>query len=127
VGVRRHSPFEDDPDAVDATRRTRLASERTYLAWWRSGLTAFAVGIGAGKVVPELSGGGTSWPYVLVGAGFSLLGVAFLAFGWLRERELERALDEGRYAGLDTRVSLALTIAGILLGAVMIVILFTER
>src|SRR4051794_31502644 len=113
-------------DIVDATRRTRLASERTYLAWWRSGLTAFAVGIGAGKVVPELSGGG-SWPYVLVGAGFSLLGVAFIGFGWLRERELERALDEGRYAPLDARVSLALTGAGVALGVVTIVILFTEH
>jgi putative membrane protein len=127
VGDPRQPPFGDDADIVDATRRTRLASERTYLAWWRSGLTAFAVGIGAGKVVPELSGSGSSWPYVLVGAGFSLLGVAFIAFGWLRERELERALDEGRYAGLDTRVSLVLTLAGVLLGVVMIVILFTER
>jgi uncharacterized membrane protein YidH (DUF202 family) len=27
----------------DAIRRTRLANERTYLAWWRSGLTALAV------------------------------------------------------------------------------------
>ncbi len=37
----------------DATRRTRLANERTYLAWWRSGLTALAVGLAAGKLVPE--------------------------------------------------------------------------
>jgi putative membrane protein len=127
VAGRPHSPFEDDPDVVDATRRTRLASERTYLAWWRSGLTAFAVGIGAGKVVPELSGADSSWPYVLLGAGFSLLGLAFIAFGWLRERELERALDEGRYAGVDSRVTMVLTLAGVLLGAALIVVLFTER
>src|ERR1043166_8707504 len=44
-------------EARDATRRTRLASERTYLAWWRTGLTAFAVAFGAGRVVPELTGG----------------------------------------------------------------------
>jgi len=24
----------------DATRRTRLSNERTYVAWWRGGLTA---------------------------------------------------------------------------------------
>ena len=120
-------PIPEASDAiVDATRRTRLASERTYLAWWRTGLTAVAVGIAAGKVVPELSGE-RSWPFVLVGAGFSLLGVTFIACGWLRERALERALDEGRYAGLDRRVSLLLTVAGLLLGAVTIVILFTER
>jgi len=44
-------------DVVDATRRTRLASERTYLAWWRSALAAIAVALGVGKVVPELTGG----------------------------------------------------------------------
>ena len=30
--------------ATDATRRTRLASERTELAWWRTGLTVLAAG-----------------------------------------------------------------------------------
>ena len=55
-----------------ATRRTRLATERTYLAWWRSGLTALAVGLAAGKLVPELSSG-ASWPYELLGAGYALL------------------------------------------------------
>jgi len=47
-----------DPDGVDvadATRRTRLANERTYLAWWRTGLTALAVSIGFGKIVPGVS------------------------------------------------------------------------
>ena len=35
----------EPPDQVaDASRRTYLAGERTYLAWWRSGLTALAVG-----------------------------------------------------------------------------------
>ncbi|MET0972771.1 MAG: DUF202 domain-containing protein, partial [Thermoleophilaceae bacterium] len=29
----------------DVTRRTRLANERTYLAWLRTGLTAFAVSL----------------------------------------------------------------------------------
>jgi putative membrane protein len=45
-------PFDE---ARDATRRTRLANERTYLAWWRTGLTAFAVSLGAGKLVPALT------------------------------------------------------------------------
>ena len=33
--------------AQDATRRTRLANERTYLAWWRTGLTSLAVSLAA--------------------------------------------------------------------------------
>src|SRR5437870_13076633 len=32
-------------EALDATRRTRLANERTYLAWWRTGLTSLAVSL----------------------------------------------------------------------------------
>ena len=46
---------EIEPDYGDASRRTLLAVERTYLAWWRTGLTSFAVGLGAGKVVPALA------------------------------------------------------------------------
>ena len=44
-------------DARDATRRTRLANERTYLAWWRTGLTTLAVSVGTGKLVPAVTGG----------------------------------------------------------------------
>jgi NhaP-type Na+/H+ or K+/H+ antiporter len=43
-------------------------------------LTAFAVSLGAGKLVPALTDE-TRWPYVVVGAGFALLGVAFVAYG----------------------------------------------
>jgi hypothetical protein len=46
------------------TRRTRLANERTYLAWWRTDLTTFAVSLAAGKLVSELSSG-TAWPFDL--------------------------------------------------------------
>jgi len=70
-------PFDE---ARDATRRTRLANERTYLAWWRTGLTAFAVSLGAGKLVPALTDE-SRWPYAAVGIGFGLLGVAFVAYG----------------------------------------------
>jgi putative membrane protein len=106
-----------DAADVDATRRTRLASERTYLAWWRTGLTALAVSLGVGKLVPEVATGSTEWPYVLLGTGFGALGLAFIAYGWLRERALERALAAGRYAPLDTRASAVLTLAGVLLAA----------
>ena len=57
-------------DVVDATRRTRLASERTYLAWWRSALAAFAVSLGVGKLVPELTSGRTIG-YEIVGVGYA--------------------------------------------------------
>jgi putative membrane protein len=100
----------------DATRRTRLATERTYLAWWRSGLTALAVGLAAGKLVPELSSG-ASWPFELLGVGYSLLGVAFIYYGHHRQRAVEIALQRGDWEPLDARVATALTAAGIVLGA----------
>jgi putative membrane protein len=102
-------------ETADATRRTRLANERTYLAWWRSGLTAFAVSIGAGKLVPAVASG-PSWPFETLGAAFGALGIAFVAFGYVRQRAVESALARGEYAELREPVALALTAAGLLLG-----------
>jgi putative membrane protein len=112
-------------DAGDATRRTRLANERTYLAWWRTGLTAFAVSLGAGKLVPALTDE-TRWPYVVVGVGFALLGVAFVAYGFRRQRLVERAVARGEYVRPDERLLAGLTGIGILLGLMLLVIVVVE-
>ncbi len=99
----------------DATRRTRLANERTYLAWWRTGLTSFAVCIGIGKVVPGVSHV-TKWPYEAVGAGYGLLGIAFMTAGHLRIRSVEQALRRGEFLHVDDRLMTALLAAGLILG-----------
>jgi putative membrane protein len=112
-------------EAGDATRRTRLANERTYLAWWRTGLTAFAVSLGAGKLVPALTDE-TRWPYVVVGVGFALLGMAFTAYGFTRQRLVERAVARGEYVRPDERLLAGLTGVGLLLGFVLLVILVVE-
>jgi putative membrane protein len=109
-------------DATDATRRTRLANERTYLAWWRSGMAAFAVALGAGKIVPAVGSGDREWAYQLLGAAFALLGCLFVAYAYVRQRRVEDALDRGYYAPLDDRVALALTVATVVLGLAMIVL-----
>jgi putative membrane protein len=114
-------PPEPFDEARDATRRTRLASERTYLAWWRSGLTALAVSLGAGKLIPELAGG-VLWPFQAVGAGFGVLGVAFIVNGYYRQRAVEAALRQGDYAPLSDRLSFLLTAAGALLSVATILI-----
>ncbi|HST17846.1 MAG TPA: DUF202 domain-containing protein [Gaiellaceae bacterium] len=105
-----------EPGVEDATRRTRLANERTYLAWWRTGLTSLAVGIGIGKLLPEHASTTSSWPYELVGAAFSVLGVAFIVTGLQRARAVEDALDRGSFAPLGERLLFLLVAAGILLG-----------
>jgi putative membrane protein len=112
-------------EAGDATRRTRLANERTYLAWWRTGLTAFAVSLGAGKVVPALTDE-TRWPYAVVGVGFALLGVAFVAYGFRRQRLVERAVTRGEYVRPDERLLAWMTGIGVLLGLLLLVIVLVE-
>ena len=106
----------------DATRRTSLANERTYLAWWRSGLTALAVSFGAGRLVPELSGG-PNWPFVVIGVGFAAVGVAFTAYGYLRHRDVELALARGEYATLPNRTAMAFAIFGVALGLATVALL----
>jgi len=110
------------PEVEDATRRTRLANERTYLAWWRTGLTSFAVGIGAGKIAPELAGG-ASWPYITVGVAFCALGLLFVGYGFRRLREVDAALDRGEWARPDDRLVAVLAAVGVVLGLLTIALL----
>jgi putative membrane protein len=105
----------------DATRRTRLASERTYLAWWRTGLTAFAVSFGAGRIVPELTGG-AAWPYAVLGVAFGLVGLGFIGYGYVRQKQVDDALARGEYAPLDERAAIVFAAAGLLLGLATIVL-----
>ena len=103
-------------DEVDATRRTYLASERTELAWWRTGLTALAVALGVGRVVPGLDENATRWPYELAGVFFALYGVAVIAYGSRRRSVVERALAGGRYPDPARGAHAALAGAGVALG-----------
>jgi len=105
-----------EPGVEDATRRTRLANERTYLAWWRTGLTALAVAVAIGRLVPAAASSHvTRWPYEAVGSGFALLGLAMIVGGWWRARAVERALDRGSFAPLGDRVGFTLTAVGLAL------------
>ena len=103
----------DEP--TDALRRTRLANERTYLAWWRSALTALAVAIGTGRIAPGLAGG-EEWPYRVLGAAFGVLGVVIACCAIARHRSVERALANGDYPTLDDRVVMAIAGATVVLG-----------
>ncbi len=108
----------------DATRRTWLASERTVLAWLRTGLTATAVALAVGKVVPDLRSGGTTWPFIVLGAGYGLLGVLIVAYGLYRGREVDRAIRAGRWLTLDDRAmwligGLAIALGILAVGAIV--------
>jgi putative membrane protein len=108
-------------EAGDATRRTRLANERTYLAWWRTGLTSFAVSLGAGKLVPALTDE-SQGPYIVVGIGFALLGVAFVGYGYRRMRAVDAAIARGEFASPDDRFIGLLAAVGVVLGLALLAI-----
>ena len=56
---RRHaegdSPAGDaiPPAELDQARRTSMAAERTWLAWWRSALAASAGALAVGRLAPD--------------------------------------------------------------------------
>ena len=99
----------------EASRRTLMASERTLLAWVRTGLTVFAVALGVGRIAPELSGGST-WPYIALGVGYTFLGVAIVGYGLWRGRAVDRAIRRGEWLNLDDRVLWTIGVLTLTLG-----------
>src|SRR5918998_1665508 len=95
-GAPEHVGPADEPHAVpaadlDQARRTSMAAERTWLAWWRSALAASAGALAVGRFAPELLAV-AAWPYVLLGCGYAVLAIGLLIVGARRQRELEHAL-----------------------------------
>lgn len=98
----------------DVTRRTLLAAERTWLAWWRSAIAAAAAAVAVGGVVPQLVDGART-PYVVLGAGYAGLAIAVFVGAGRRQARLAARLDEGGYEPVSSRWVLGLTAAGVLL------------
>jgi putative membrane protein len=115
-----------DHETVDASRRTYLATERTLLAWWRTGLTALAVALAVGRVVPELGGNIHRWPYTVVGIGFGVYGIALIAYGTARARLVEEAMARGEFASTPDRILGVLTAAGVVLGLATLVVIAAD-
>ena len=107
--------------ASGEVHRTRLAHERTYLAWWRTGLAAIATGFAVGRVLPEVVGG-SSWPYVALGTALAAAGLATMVYAVAHYRELQAALREGRDPRTGEGFVLALAAVGIAVGAVSVVL-----
>jgi inner membrane protein YidH len=112
-------------EARDASRRTHLANERTYLAWWRTGLTCLVVSLGAGKLVPSISDQ-ARWPYEVLGAGFALLGLFFIIYGLRRQREIRDAVNRAEFEHPDDRVMAVVTAVGVALGVMLLVLVVIQ-
>jgi putative membrane protein len=117
-----------DPDrdmqhqVVDATRRTSLAAERTWLAWWRTGLGAAAVAIGVGRVLPSI-GGGSKWQFRAIGLGYGALAVVVLVIGGVRQNRIAGALRRGTYDHLSPSTVVWFTAAAVALAIATIVVI----
>lgn len=88
-------------------------------------MTAFAVSLGVGKLIPELSTG-PAWPFELVGAAFGVVGIALMAYAYVRQKEVEEAIARGAYARFDPRASLVFALVGVVLGIGTLLIILVE-
>ena len=107
--------------ASGEVHRTQLAHERTYLAWWRTGLAGIAAGFGVGRVLPEVVGG-TNWPYVALGTTLTAAGLAAMVYGIVHYRELQAALREDREPRPGEGFLVALSAVGIAVGAASVLL-----
>ncbi|HEY1275183.1 MAG TPA: DUF202 domain-containing protein [Thermoleophilaceae bacterium] len=103
-----------DADDTDVTRRTHLAAERTWLAWWRTGIAAATAAVGVGGVVPQLVGGNRT-PYVILGSGYAVLAAAIFVAAGMRQQHVDSALAQGGYVGVRRSWIFGLTTIGAVL------------
>lgn len=107
--------------SAKAIRDTQLAGERTFLAWWRTGVAAIIAAIAVGMLLPVLTDRGETLS-VILGVGFAVVGAAAIGYGWHRHAAIEEALARGEFSASDRRVTLAFSVAGIVLALMAIVI-----
>jgi uncharacterized membrane protein YidH (DUF202 family) len=110
---------------LDQARRTSMAAERTWLAWWRTALGATAGALGVGRLAPQLLDV-AAWPYILLGCGYASLAVGLLIVGAQRERELEYALRTGGHVPLRFRTVGVFTVGGVALAVLTVVLVIAQ-
>ena len=113
------------PSELDQERRTSMAAERTWLAWWRTALGATAGALAVGRFAPKLLDV-APWPYILLGCGYAALAVALAIVGAQRQRELEHALRTGVHAPLKFRTVVAFTAGGVALALLTVVLVIAQ-
>jgi putative membrane protein len=118
-------PVPPPPQDIDQARRTSMAAERTWLAWWRTALAASAGALGVGRLAPELLGV-ASWPYVVLGCAYGSLAIGLLLVGAKRQRDLERAMRTGGHTPLRFRSVAVFTAGGVLLALMTVVLVVAQ-
>jgi putative membrane protein len=118
-------PAAPPPPELDQARRTSMAAERTWLAWWRTALAATAGALAVGRLAPEVLDV-APWPYVVLGCGYAGLAIGLLVIGAQRQRDLEHALRTGGHVPLRFRTVSVFTAGGILLAFLTVVLVVAQ-
>jgi putative membrane protein len=116
---------EMTPAELDQARRTSMAAERTWLAWWRTALAATVGALAVGRLAPELLEVAV-WPYVVLGCAYASLSVGLLLVGARRQRDLEHALRTGDHVPLRFRTVGVFTVGGVMLAAMTVVLVIAQ-
>lgn len=105
----------------DSRARTHLANERTFLAWFRTGVTLIALGLAGGQLLASGSAPGLvrSLTVSVVTAGIALLLIGRARY--VRSRHLIDVSDY-RPAGLSVDLSVAVFVAVGLLAIAFIIL-----
>lgn len=111
--------------STKAIRDTQLAGERTFLAWWRTGVAAIIACIAVGKLLPLLTDRGKTLS-VALGIGFAPVGAAAIGYGWYRHAAIDRALARGDFAASNSRVTFAFSAAGVILAVVAMILVIVS-
>jgi hypothetical protein len=90
-----------------------------------SRVSAFAVAIGIGRLAPAVLHVSAS-PFMTLGVGFGLLGLALVVLGAWRDRTVGRQLAAGRFESLQGGIVSAITFALVVLGLGAVVLLVLE-
>jgi len=115
-------PGKGDPGAAS---RTGMAAERTWLAWWRTALAATAGALAVGRLAPEVLHTAAA-PYIVLGCGYAVLAIALLWVGAARQRNLQRAVEEGSSAPLPFALVAVFTLGGTALAFMTIVLVIAR-
>lgn len=81
-----------DDSLLGPSRRTVLASERTWLAWFRTGIAVATASVAVGGVIPRLVEGGR-WGFIVLGFGYAALAAGIFAYSIFRYRKINWALS----------------------------------
>jgi uncharacterized membrane protein YidH (DUF202 family) len=116
---------EPSPAELDQARRTSMAAERTWLAWWRTALGASAGALGVGRIAPQVLDV-AAWPYILLGCAYAGLAIGLLMTGAKRQRDLEHALSTGGHKPLPFRSVAVFTAGGVVLALATITLVIAQ-